>query len=119
MRITALLMTFLMLFNSCYSYKNLNLGIDDFEVDQTYEVRLGERKMEKVKVVEVTDSTIVVLQNKNRMVIQKSMLTESRHRKLSPGKTIIGSVIGVLATISIIGIISFGGGSNSGGFVTF
>nr|WP_299166904.1 hypothetical protein [uncultured Allomuricauda sp.] len=119
MKRIALLMAFLILFNSCYSYKKLNLGVDDYDVGQNYEVRLGERKMEKVKVVEVTDSTIVVLQNKNRVVIQKSMITESRLRMLSPGKTIIGSVVGVLATLSIFGILFLSGGSSSDGFVTF
>ncbi len=103
---TALLMAFLLLFNSCYNYKRLDFEVDDFKINQNYEIRVGQRKMEKVKVVQVTDSTIVVMKNKNRVAIQKSMITESRLRKLSTGKTIIGSVVGVLVSFLIIGAIA-------------
>jgi uncharacterized ubiquitin-like protein YukD len=108
----ACVLSILMLFNSCYTYQQLNTADFDYMVGKRYEIRMGDREMEKVLIKAVTDSTLVVVQDKTEMTIQKSMITESRMRKYSVGKTIVASALGALVVIATIGIISWSSGSN-------
>ncbi|NAY92886.1 hypothetical protein GTQ34_13265 [Muricauda sp. JGD-17] len=114
MKKLSMLTALLILFNSCYSYKSLEFPEMDFVVGEKYEIRVGDREMEKVLVNQVTDSTIIVLQNKTEITIKKSMVTESKLRKFSMGKTIAACTLGVLLTIVTIGTISWSSGSGNG-----
>ncbi|RYC52589.1 hypothetical protein [Flagellimonas olearia] len=113
----AYVLSILILLNSCYTYQQLNTENPDYVVGKRYEIRMGDRKMEKVLIVAVTDSTLVVVQDNTEMTIQKSMITESRIRKYSVGRTIVASALGALVVIATIGIISWNSGSNEPFFV--
>ncbi|RDY60654.1 hypothetical protein [Flagellimonas nanhaiensis] len=104
----------LVLFSSCYSYKNLKPLGNDFVQGEKYEIRIGNREMQRVLIKQVTDSTIVVEQNKTEITIQKSMITESRIRKFATGKTIVASTLGVLLIIATFGVISLSSGGGDG-----
>jgi len=89
----------LVLFPSCYSYKNMADTQDAYIIGEKYEIRIGDRALEKVTIKSVTDSTITVLQRRNEIIIQRAMITESKQRTFSTGKTIIGVSVGILLTI--------------------
>lgn len=108
----ACVLSILMLFNSCYTYQQLNIANPNYIVGKRYEIRMGDRQMEKVVVKAVTDSTLVVVQDKTEITIQKSLITESRMQKYSVGKTIVASALGAFLIIATIGMISWSSGSN-------
>ena len=113
MKNISLCLVVLILFNSCYSYKQVGSVNPDYLIGKKYEIRIGDRQMEKVIIKEVTDSTLVVIQNKNEITVQKSMITESRMRKYSVPKTILASAVGVLLTLATLGALSWSRGSSS------
>ena len=115
MKNSIVLSALLILFQSCYTYKALEPTTGDFVVGQKYEIRIADREMHKVLVNQVTDSTIVVKQNKSEITIQKSLITESRLREFSTGKTIVAGTLGVLLTILTIGAISWSSGGYGAG----
>ncbi|MBO0328962.1 hypothetical protein [[Muricauda] lutisoli] len=114
MKNIVLFLAIILLFDSCYSYKKLEFGSNDYLIGEKYEIKVGNRKSEKVTIKEVTDSTIVVIQRKNEIILQKSMITEAKLMKISPGKTILVSVATLGLVIVVAGIISFTGGNGPG-----
>lgn len=99
-----LVLVSLLLFTGCYTYKNRAGNQGAYIVGEKYEIRIGSRKLEKVTITSVTDSTITVLQGRNEITIQKALITESKQRTFSTGKTIIGISVGILLTIITLGV---------------
>jgi len=97
----------LLLLSGCYTYKPLYADENDFVVGQKYEIRIGDRPMERVVIYAVTDSTLVVHKGRTELVVQRDMITESKFRKLSPGKTTLGVVVGGFLAWATYNIISF------------
>lgn len=95
----------LLFLSGCYTYKPLPTYENDFVVGQKYEIRIGNRPMERVFVNSVTDSTLVVRKGRTELVVQRDMVTESKFRKFSPGKTVLGIVVGGFLTYSIASIV--------------
>ena len=110
MKKSSVMTALILLFNSCYSYQNLESSSTDFTVGEKYEVRIGDRGMLRVLVTQVSDSTIVVEHNKAEMTIQKSMITESKQQTFSTGKTVLASAVGLAALISVVTVISLSSG---------
>lgn len=94
----------LVLFPSCYSYKNMADTQDSYSVREKYEIQIGAGNLEKVTVTSVTDSIVTVLQRGNEITIQRALITESKQCTFSTGKTIIGISVGVLLTIFTLGV---------------
>lgn len=103
MKVAALSLIVLVLFNSCYTYKPLNPVEDEFIVGEKYEIRIGDQKKQRVHIKEVNDSTLLVIQNKTVLVVQRAMIAESRKMDFSMGKTILASTVGVLLTLITLG----------------
>ena len=106
----SVLTAMILLFNSCYSYKSLESPSTDFIAGEKYEIRIGDREMQRVLVKEVSDEAIVVEHNKAEMTVQKSMITESKQQTFSTGKTVLASAVGLAALISVVTVISLSSG---------
>ncbi len=102
-----LFISILFLLSGCYTYKPLQESNNDFVVGQKYEIRIGNRSMERVLVNAVTDSTLVVSKGRTEQVVQKDMITEVKYRKVSTGNTVFGVVVGGLLAITLIGVLSW------------
>lgn len=114
MKNIVLFLVLILLFDSCYSYKRLDAGNNDYLIGEKYEVKVGNRKPEKVTIKEVTDTTIIVMQRKSEITLQKSMITEAKLMKISPGKTILVSVLTLGAIVVIATIVDFTKGDGPG-----
>ncbi len=62
----------------------------------------------------MANSTIDVIQHKNEITLQKSMITEAKLMKISLGKTISVSVLTLGLVIAVVGIVTFTNGDGPG-----
>ncbi|MFD2101679.1 hypothetical protein [Flagellimonas iocasae] len=113
MKIAAFCLVILVLFNSCYTYQQINPVKDEFIVSEKYEIRIGNREKQRVYVKEVKETTLLVTHGKTDMVVQKAMITESRKMKPSTEKTVLAVVAGSLALLGAMVLIV----EREGGFV--
>jgi hypothetical protein len=90
------------LFQSCYTYKAIDLKDDALFSGRNYKISQT-NKSEKVKLLFVNDSTLVVSKNDIQKNIPISKITEIKEEKFSTPKT-----LGLLATLGLTTIIVVG-----------
>lgn len=95
------LLALVFLLESCYTYKNLDVGGIDYKVGKKYEIKVGDHLYEKVILKEITDSTLVVAQKKNEIVLQRSLITEVKPLKITAGSIVM---VGILTVGMYVGI---------------
>ena len=97
----------LLFLSGCYTYKSLPSRENDFVVGEKYEIRIGDRPIQRVFVNSVTDSTLLVRKGRAELVVQKDMITEVKYRKVSTGNTVFGVVVGGLLALVLVGTLSW------------
>ncbi|MBO0321684.1 hypothetical protein J0X14_05210 [Muricauda sp. CAU 1633] len=102
-----LFISILLLQIGCNAYKPTQGNSNNFVVGQKYEIRIGDRPMERVIVNDVTDSTLVVRKGRTEVIVQRDMITEIKHRKVSTGNTVFGVVVGGLLALVLVGTLSW------------
>ena len=85
------------LFQSCYTYRTIDLSKTPLKLGETYKIR-QEDKFIKGKLRTIYDSTITVVVNKNEKIILLSDVNEIKERKISALKT-----IGLILSILVVG----------------
>lgn len=92
------------LFQSCYTYRAIDLKDTPLFTDRNYKIKLTD-KSEKVKLLSVNDTTLIVLKDNTEKTIQVSKIKEIKEGKFSTLKT-TGLVTSLgLATLVIIGAV--------------
>ena len=91
------------LFQSCYTYKTIDLKESSLVVGKNYKIR-QDTKFVKSKLELVNDSTITVKEGKFRKDIPISKIKEIKVSKFSTLKT-VGLVLGIgLVIVGVVGI---------------
>ncbi|MDR6845926.1 hypothetical protein [Flavobacterium granuli] len=91
------------LFQSCYSYKTIDLKDSSLVVGKNYKIR-QDTKFVKSKLELVNDSTITVKEGKIRKDVSISKIKEIKESKFSTLKT-VGLVLGIgLVIVGVIGV---------------
>jgi hypothetical protein len=92
------------LFQSCYTYRTIDLKDTSLVVGKNYKIR-QDTKFVKSKLNSVNDSTITVLEDYTYKSISISKIKEIQEGKISTLKT-VGLILGVgLVVVGIIGVI--------------
>lgn len=97
-----------LLFQSCYTYKTVDLQKDKIVENKKYRLYLEGSVMEKVTVNAVSDNSITVLDKRHRLVqIPFSEIKVIKKRRLSIGKTVAFTADTFLITATTVLFIAF------------
>lgn len=92
---------FVILFQSCYSYKKVENNLTQYEVGKYYKIKQG-KKSDKVKIISKTDSTLVVNHKLKEKEISINSISNAEKRKFSIVKTVLLPVIIVVVTVALV-----------------
>ena len=95
-----LLLSISIMLQSCYSYKTINLNSENLVVGKIYKIQQN-RKLEKVKLKSITDSSIVVKKGNIESKIAISDIRKIKKRKFSATKTVL--LVTTLTVASVVG----------------
>lgn len=96
------LITISFLFQSCYTYRAIDLKDTTLFINRNYKIKQADQS-EKVKLLLVNDSSLIVLKNNTQKTIQVSKIKEIKEEKFSTLKT-----IGLVASLSLVTIVIIG-----------
>lgn len=97
-----------LLFQSCYTYKTVDLQKDKIVENKKYRLYLEGSVMKKVTVNAVSDNSITVFDNRHRLVqIPFSEIKVIKKRRLSIGKTVAFTAGTIVVTAYTLFAIAF------------
>lgn len=106
MRKTIILVILSVLLSSCYSYKNVQHLPS--ESGGIYKITEKNESINKIKIIEIRQDSLVVLKNGQQSTIANSDFTNLKKRKFSPVKTValyvgVSVVVGTAIIVAVLG----------------
>lgn len=96
----AILLSILILFQSCYSYKKVDLQNLKIDTSKKYVIKTSKGQLDKGKIVKITNNTITLQKGKNLVVIPKNYIKEIKVQKHSNSNT--ENILGAIGLVVVL-----------------